>query len=127
MVYCTQIYSWAPPLPYIHLVSTRCHSHDRCSQAFPVFRALPRLCFLTCKCANLLICKLVVLLFASFLASPLFYCTPLRSPHSFISCKSHLSVQLFNCCSCEELITVVNLLSQVELNAALLEHVSHSQ
>ena len=27
--------------PYVHLVSTKCHSRDRCSQAFPVFRALP--------------------------------------------------------------------------------------
>jgi len=27
--------------PYVHLASTRHHSSDRCSQAFPVFRALP--------------------------------------------------------------------------------------
>ena len=26
--------------PYVHLVSTRRHSRDKCSQAFPVFRAL---------------------------------------------------------------------------------------
>ena len=30
--------------PYIHLASTRRHSRDRCSQAFPVFRALSLLC-----------------------------------------------------------------------------------
>ena len=30
--------------PYVHLASTRRHSHDRCSQAFPVFRALPLPC-----------------------------------------------------------------------------------
>ena len=27
--------------PYVHLASTRRHSRDKCSQAFPVFRALP--------------------------------------------------------------------------------------
>ena len=27
--------------PYIHLASTRRHSLDRCSQAFPVFRSRP--------------------------------------------------------------------------------------
>ena len=26
--------------PYVHLASTRRHSRDKCSQAFPVFRAL---------------------------------------------------------------------------------------
>ena len=32
--------------PYVHLASTRCHSRDRCSQAFPVFCALPLLCII---------------------------------------------------------------------------------
>ena len=31
--------TWTLP-PYVHLASTRRHSRDRCSQAFPVFRAL---------------------------------------------------------------------------------------
>jgi len=31
---------------YVHLASTRCHSRDRCSQAFPVFRALLLLCII---------------------------------------------------------------------------------
>ena len=30
---------WTPP-PYVYLASTRHYSRDRCSQAFPVFRAL---------------------------------------------------------------------------------------
>ena len=33
-------------LPYVHLASTKRHSRDRCSQAFPVFRALPLLCII---------------------------------------------------------------------------------
>ena len=32
--------------PYVHLVSTRRHSRDRFSQAFPVFRALPLPCII---------------------------------------------------------------------------------
>ena len=32
--------------PYVHLASTRRHSRDKCSQAFPVFRALPPLCII---------------------------------------------------------------------------------
>ena len=36
------------PLPYmyVHLTSTRRHSRDRCSQAFPVFRTLPLPCII---------------------------------------------------------------------------------
>ena len=36
--------------PYVHLASTRRHSRDRCSQAFPVFHALPLPC--TCIILN---------------------------------------------------------------------------
>ena len=32
--------------PYVHLASTRRHSRDKCSQAFPVFRALPPPCII---------------------------------------------------------------------------------
>ena len=32
--------------PYVHLASTRRHSRDRFSQAFPVFRALPLPCII---------------------------------------------------------------------------------
>ena len=32
--------------PYVHLASTKRHSRDRCSQAFPVFRALPLPCII---------------------------------------------------------------------------------
>ena len=32
--------------PYVHLASTRRHSRDRFSQAFPVFRALPLSCII---------------------------------------------------------------------------------
>ena len=32
--------------PYVHLTSTRRRSRDRCSQTFPVFRALPLLCII---------------------------------------------------------------------------------
>ena len=35
-----------PPPPYVHLASTRRHSRDRFSQAFPVFRALPLPCII---------------------------------------------------------------------------------
>ena len=35
-----------PPPHYVHLVSTWCHSRDRCSQAFLVFRALPLSCII---------------------------------------------------------------------------------
>ena len=38
--YCARTANRSPPPPHIHLASTWCHSHDRCSQAFPVFRAL---------------------------------------------------------------------------------------
>ena len=32
--------------PYVHLVSTRRHSRNKCSQALPVFRALPPPCII---------------------------------------------------------------------------------
>ena len=35
--------------PYVHLASTRRHSRDRFSQAFPVFRALPLPCIILNK------------------------------------------------------------------------------
>ena len=35
--------------PYVHITSTRHHSRDRCSQAFPVFLALPLPCIILNK------------------------------------------------------------------------------
>jgi len=40
IIYYTWVVDGQCP-PYVHLVSTRRHSSDRCSQAFPVFRAHP--------------------------------------------------------------------------------------
>ena len=45
MVYCTRICIWAPPplrAPRFHIR----HSRDKCSQAFPVFRALLPSCII---------------------------------------------------------------------------------
>ena len=39
------IWMWTPP-PYVHLVSTWCHSRDECSHAFPVFgRSSTSVCY----------------------------------------------------------------------------------
>ena len=38
------LFERGPLPPYVRLVSTRRHSPDRCSQAYPVFRALPVPC-----------------------------------------------------------------------------------
>ena len=43
MKYST-LFECGPLPPYVHLASTRHHSRDRCSQALPVFCALPLLC-----------------------------------------------------------------------------------
>ena len=40
------LFEHEPLPPYVHLVSTRRHSRDRCSQAFPVFRALALPCII---------------------------------------------------------------------------------
>ena len=41
------LFECGPLPPYVHLASTRRHSHDRCSQAFPVFVcALPPPCII---------------------------------------------------------------------------------
>ena len=40
------VFECGPLPPYVHLASTWHHSHDRCSQAFPVFRALPLPCII---------------------------------------------------------------------------------
>ena len=37
MMNLSMFFECGPLLPYIHLTSTRHHSHNRCSQAFPVF------------------------------------------------------------------------------------------
>ena len=44
MMKSSTLFECGPLLPYMHLASTRHHSHDRCSQAFPVFRTLPLPC-----------------------------------------------------------------------------------
>ena len=38
MMKSSTLFECGPLPPYVHLLSTRCHSHDRCSQAFPIFR-----------------------------------------------------------------------------------------
>ena len=43
------LYERGPLPPYVHLASTRCHSRDRCSQAFPVFRTLVLPCIILNK------------------------------------------------------------------------------
>ena len=40
------VFECGPLPPYVHLTSTRRHSRDRCSQAFPVFRAVPSSCII---------------------------------------------------------------------------------
>ena len=41
------LFEHGPLPPYVHLASTKRHSRDRCSQAFPIFRSLePRLSIL---------------------------------------------------------------------------------
>ena len=40
------VFECGPLPPYVHLASTRRHSRDRCSQAFPAFRALPLPCII---------------------------------------------------------------------------------
>ena len=40
MMKSSTLFERGPLPPYVHLASTRRHSRDRCSQAFPVFRAL---------------------------------------------------------------------------------------
>ena len=37
MMKSSTLFECGPLPPYVHLASTRRHSHDRCSQAFPVF------------------------------------------------------------------------------------------
>ena len=78
--------------PYVHLASTRCHSHDRCSQAFPIFRALPLPCIKTeeqktgeawergyvyCACRDLLTLSTLISTAAplSLTSVPLFFLT----------------------------------------------------
>ena len=46
MMKSSTLFECGPLPPYIHLASTRCHSCDRCSQAFPVLCALPLLCII---------------------------------------------------------------------------------
>ena len=49
MMKSSALFERGPLPPYVHLASTRRHSCDRCSQAFPVFRALPLLCIILNK------------------------------------------------------------------------------
>ena len=46
MMKSSTLFERGPLPPYVHLASTRRHSRDRCSQAFPVFRALPLPCII---------------------------------------------------------------------------------
>ena len=46
MMKSSTLFECGPLPPYVHLVSTRRHSRDRCFQAFPVFRALPPPCII---------------------------------------------------------------------------------
>ena len=46
MMKSSTLFERGPLPPYVHLASTRRHSRDRCSQAFPVFRALPLPCIM---------------------------------------------------------------------------------
>ena len=46
MIKSSTLFEHGPFPPYIHLASTRRHSRDRFSQAFPVFRALPLPCII---------------------------------------------------------------------------------
>ena len=46
MMKSSALFERGPLPPYVHLVSTRCHSCDRCSQAFPIFRTFPLLCII---------------------------------------------------------------------------------
>ena len=46
MMKSSTLFERGPLPPYVHLASTRRHSRDRCSQAFPVLHALPLLCII---------------------------------------------------------------------------------
>ena len=46
MMKSSTLFEHGPLPPYVHLASTRRHSRDRFSQAFPVFRALPLPCII---------------------------------------------------------------------------------
>ena len=46
MMKSSTLFERRPLPPYVHLTSTRCHSCDRCSQAFPIFHALPLPCII---------------------------------------------------------------------------------
>ena len=46
MMKSSTLFERGPLPPYFHIVSTRRHSRDRCSQAFPVFRTLPLPCII---------------------------------------------------------------------------------
>ena len=49
MMKSSTLFERGPLPPYVHLASTRRHSRDRCSQAFPIFCALPLPCILLNK------------------------------------------------------------------------------
>ena len=44
MMKSSALFECGPLPPYVHLASTKRHSRDRCSQAFPVFCTLPLPC-----------------------------------------------------------------------------------
>ena len=41
MMKSSTLFERGPLPPYVHLAYTKRHSRDRCSQAFPIFHALP--------------------------------------------------------------------------------------
>ena len=46
MMKSSTLFERGPLPPFVHLMSTRRHLHDRCSQAFPVFHAFPLPCII---------------------------------------------------------------------------------